>query len=315
MFLALNAALAVSVTDAFNRGGNKVANDYTTYIDNVVYASKAVYNVANTVKTASIHSANPYNVAAYGVTSATANAASIAAYGVTGATEYEDIVAAHREGKYDKRNHRSGYAPVLDFAKARAAKAVAKTAAKAATNSKVIAAANGAASVAANDAAIANDLAVIDSGDYRNWPDLWHGEAPSGWEGKARDMLAGLRNRNLVYWAEEWENWIGGRFNPKKIMRALSMPRSTVEAGSKAMLVYLQAERLVRSAEARVVFLGEGEAGKTSLIRALFGEKIRGDEQATPRVEIRQRTARNGGQILNIESLWSIFSSWPDHSA
>lgn len=121
------------------------------------------------------------------------------------------------------------------------------------------------------------------------WPDLWHGKYPSEWSRLLKDLHAGLCNIGLNYWADEYNNWIYGQFNNSKLDRCLFIQESVVMAGSRAMLAYLQAETLVGMAEARVVFLGEGGAGKTSIIRRLHGEDIRFDEPATPRVEIRQQ--------------------------
>ena len=120
------------------------------------------------------------------------------------------------------------------------------------------------------------------------WPELWHGTPPDAWLNLEKMFLSGLQFVKLDYWADEYRDWVQGRFSRDRIERCLLMPSTTIAAGPDAMLIYLGAE-LVRMAEARVIFLGEGGAGKTSLIRRLHREDIRGDEPATPRVEIRRR--------------------------
>jgi len=131
------------------------------------------------------------------------------------------------------------------------------------------------------------------------WPDLWHNKPFELWQQWEEGLLSGLKLLKLDYWAKEYVNWTRGEFDQEKLDRCLFMPESTVKAGSEAMLIYLQAE-LVRMAESRVVFLGEGEAGKTSLVRILFGENVQGDEPATPRVEIRHRLETINGDDIRV---------------
>lgn len=148
--------------------------------------------------------------------------------------------------------------------------------------------------------AINNDIEEIRYGDFQIWQDLWYGIPPKDIRLHENDLLSGLRSLGLIYWAEEYDNWIGGEFDRARLERCLYMPSSTVKAGVKAMLAYLNETQLVRDAEARVVFLGEGRAGKTSLIRSLFGQEVQVDEKATPRIEIRQRTETIDGSDIKV---------------
>jgi hypothetical protein len=141
-----------------------------------------------------------------------------------------------------------------------------------------------------------------------SWLDLWHGQPPGKWRELTYNLLKGLRFLGLDYWADEYTGWVEGRFNAEKMSRCLMMPEATIKAGPEAMLLYFNVKELVRMAEARVVFLGEGEAGKTSLIRCLHGEEIQGGEQATPRVEIRSRPEQIGEDEIQVH-YWDFGSS------
>jgi small GTP-binding protein len=133
----------------------------------------------------------------------------------------------------------------------------------------------------------------------QSWHGLWQGQQPVNWHRMNDNLIKGLLCYGLDYWVDEYSSWTVGIFDNEKLERCLFMPESTIAAGISAILIHLKAEQLVRMAEARVVFLGEGEAGKTSLIRCLHGEEIREDEVATPRVEIRRRKEEiEGDDIL-----------------
>ena len=153
---------------------------------------------------------------------------------------------------------------------------------------------------AAATSATAIDVEELRSGNLQSWQDLWHGKPPEDNSLNEKTFKAGLCELGLGYWAEEYENWTEGRFDRARLERCLYMPSSTVKAGIKAMLAYLTETQLVRDAEARVVFLGEGRAGKTSLIRSLFDQEVQVDEKATPRIEIRQRTESINGSDVRV---------------
>lgn len=145
-------------------------------------------------------------------------------------------------------------------------------------------------SAAAYTSAINADIKyIITTPEPTSWPDLWYGKSPNEWHRLLQNLQTCLYKIGLNYWADEYVNWIAGRFDSSKLDRCLFMQGSVILAGPGAMLAYLKAETLMGMAEARVVFLGEGGAGKTSIIRRLHGENLRFDEPATPRVEIRQQ--------------------------
>jgi hypothetical protein len=127
------------------------------------------------------------------------------------------------------------------------------------------------------------------------WTNLRSGMILDFFSIREKAFCEGLIKMGFDYWENEYNNWIRGKFDYLKMERCLLMSKPTIQAGYKAMFTYLNSD-LVHMAEARVVFLGDGEAGKTSLIRKLHGEEIRGDEPATPRVEILRRQERIGDQ-------------------
>jgi len=163
-------------------------------------------------------------------------------------------------------------------------------------------AADGAA-CSAYTAAIEADLSILkdlQSTSWLTWTPLWHQDEPQRWKDWLKTLESGLHKLGLTYWSEEFAAWRAGQFDKVRMERCLLIPESTIAAGTPAMLAYLQAETLVNLAEARVLFLGEGGAGKTSLIRCLHGEPIRAEEPATPRVEIRQQPHLIGDEEVNV---------------
>lgn len=115
------------------------------------------------------------------------------------------------------------------------------------------------------------------------------------WNVQLDRLYTGLRQVGLEYWAHQLPSWLLGAFDATNIERSARMPESVVDAGVPAMLAYLIETKRARAAEARVIYLGEGGAGKTSLIKRLNLEPIADDEPPTPRVEIRTRYLAEGG--------------------
>ncbi|MDL2330124.1 hypothetical protein LJC71_10365, partial [Desulfosarcina sp. OttesenSCG-928-A07] len=146
------------------------------------------------------------------------------------------------------------------------------------------------------------DLAIVrGTSSLPEWPDLWQGEKlPDKWDQLEQTFIEGLRNLGLDYWAETYAEWRMGKFDTAKLERCLFMPESVINTGVEAMLDYLRAEKLVAMDEARVMFLGEGGAGKTSLINCLDGKPICPNEPATPRVAIRQRLENIQGKEVRV---------------
>ncbi|MDL2322191.1 hypothetical protein LJC47_07615, partial [Desulfosarcina sp. OttesenSCG-928-B08] len=146
------------------------------------------------------------------------------------------------------------------------------------------------------------DLALLKkTSGLPEWPDLWQGqELPDHWGELEQNFIEGLKSLGLGYWAETYKEWRVGWFDKAKLERCLLMPESVIETGLEAMLAYLQAEALVAMDEARVMFLGEGGAGKTSLINCLDEKPICLNEPATPRVAIRQRLENIQGREVRV---------------
>jgi hypothetical protein len=95
------------------------------------------------------------------------------------------------------------------------------------------------------------------------------------------------------WWAEWYEERLRGEpLNSVFLERCLNLPESLTEQGSAAINAYL---RTITRREAsdklnriRIMFIGSGQSGKTSLIRTLHGEPvIPGKEDMTPGIEIR----------------------------
>ncbi len=140
---------------------------------------------------------------------------------------------------------------------------------------------------------------------------LWFRGAPEEWQELNERYLGALRKRGLEYWVEEYLGWLRGEFDHNRLRHCAQMPESIAQGSAAAQLQYLSNLERTYFGEARVLYLGEASAGKTSLIRRLHNEDINKDEAATPRVEIRTRKISNtegeqlrvhdwdfGGQVL-----------------
>jgi small GTP-binding protein len=250
----------------------------------------AVFRSVNTVLSINRPNTIELQKAVENAVKAALNAAADAA--VLGSSPYAS--AASYAAAYSARTAIADTTAVAVDAAIRAADAAARTVAAFTSDSA-------ASAYAAAHAANVADLNFLKTdSDTSSWPELWPVESHENWLRLYDDLLKALRLHNFSYWADEYLNWVKGIFTAEKLERCVYMPVATIEAGAEAMLDYLHATELVQMAEARVVFLGEGEAGKTSLIRRLHGEQIQEGELATPRVEIRRRLETIGGDDIRV---------------
>ena len=145
---------------------------------------------------------------------------------------------------------------------------------------------------------IANELSLlkthIDSGktpaDYLYQP-LYASQSPE-WLQRGKEFVQFLRNYGSGF--DIWADWFQGRIDGvpsnKEFLEAVAyLPEEILDQEPAHIHAYLKS--LGNSAGAlnrvRVIFLGYGEAGKTSLIRALNGlEVAAGKEQMTPGIDI-----------------------------
>jgi hypothetical protein len=95
---------------------------------------------------------------------------------------------------------------------------------------------------AAYRAAIIDISCLTGKSGETNWPDLWHGKSPENQKRLEKDFLSGLSLLKLDYWADCYSSWVLGRFDWEKLERCLFMPKETINAGPKAMLIYLQTD-------------------------------------------------------------------------
>lgn len=107
-----------------------------------------------------------------------------------------------------------------------------------------------------------------------------------------------------------WLSWYGDRISGKSIIASdqvmwLSYPYEIHAQGTSAINAYIAG--VVRKSQSkplnrvRTIFIGHGEAGKTSLIRALHGEAVNeGKEEMTPGIAIREWDGAGDGLITHL---------------
>lgn len=118
---------------------------------------------------------------------------------------------------------------------------------------------------------------------------------PTVVESQVRLFIARLRNHGsgFDWWADWYEDRLQGRpLDLQVLEQALSLPESLLEQGAAAVNAYLksltQGSAIRPLNRVRVLFIGYGQSGKTSLIRALHGETVEaGKEDMTPGIDIR----------------------------
>lgn len=124
---------------------------------------------------------------------------------------------------------------------------------------------------------------------------LWSTPPPENWQQLWADFKSDALSLNAGF--EVWLNWYEDRLQGKPVDVELltqwnSVPVEIQEQGAARVNAYLK-NLLVKAAthplnRVRAIFIGYGEAGKTSLIRALNGEPVvEGKEAETPGVDIR----------------------------
>lgn len=159
---------------------------------------------------------------------------------------------------------------------------------------------------AANTAASSSAVAAIEhdlehllqhSWSFPLWPE---GRCPEEIAALAQTFLAALRDLGLGYWTREYECWTRGEFDLTRRLRREELSEEIIAAGPDAIMAFLEADSLARLAEARVILLGDGEVGKTSLIRRLHGEALKAKEPPTPGVEIREWDETVAGKPLHV---------------
>lgn len=91
-------------------------------------------------------------------------------------------------------------------------------------------------------------------------------------------------------WADWYQGWLEGRAPDRELRKAIILLPKEILAQEPAQInAYLKSLGNAAGAlnRVRVIFLGYGEAGKTSLIRALNGlDVVAGKEQMTPGIDI-----------------------------
>lgn len=145
---------------------------------------------------------------------------------------------------------------------------------------------------------IANELSLlkthIDSGktpaDYLYQP-LYASQSPE-WLERGKQFVQILRDygHGFDIWADWFQGRIDGMPTNKEFLEAVAyLPQEILSQEPAHINAYLKSLGNAAGAlnRVRVIFLGYGEAGKTSLIRALNGlEVVAGKEQMTPGIDI-----------------------------
>jgi GTPase SAR1 family protein len=132
--------------------------------------------------------------------------------------------------------------------------------------------------------------------DFPLWPD---GCPPEITELEGRFVRA-LQDVGFGYWADEYRCWTRGEFDEARFRRRTELTEEIIAAGPDAVLAFLEAKDTKRLAEARVILLGDGGAGKTSIIRRLHGEDLQPAEEPTPGVTVREEEEIVAGKPLRV---------------
>lgn len=113
-------------------------------------------------------------------------------------------------------------------------------------------------------------------------------------------FLSRLRRNGLEYWAREFESWSEGDFSLPRIIRRSQLSDEIIAAGFDATMAFLESDTFSSVSEARVILIGDGGAGKTSIIRRLHDEELRPSEKATPGVFVREEKEDIGGETVRV---------------
>lgn len=155
-----------------------------------------------------------------------------------------------------------------------------------------------AAAAARNDATdISADLTNIDS------TPLWRSGQPTKLVSYERDLISGMERLGLHYWVRQYRGWTKGEFDWPQMRRCLEMPEEFTHS-AEAMMDYLEAAEQGKQShldEARVLIIGEGEVGKTSLLNYLLDSKLaEPGEPSTPGVKVRENEEHIGKRKLRV---------------
>lgn len=141
-----------------------------------------------------------------------------------------------------------------------------------------------------------SDLDRLDKGEDLLTLPLWPNSAPEKWKRVFEEFTTLIKNLNLGF--EIWIDWYNDRIVGQPLNKELEeiwfdIPPEILARGADATNAYISSLRLKLPQEplniVRSIFIGNGAAGKTSLIRALHGEPVReGQEEMTPGIEIRK---------------------------
>ena len=114
-----------------------------------------------------------------------------------------------------------------------------------------------------------------------------------------QEFVVALEKIDMHYWADMYQQHVDDNLDKEALGRRLSIPEHVLKSGARAIDNFLQGETK-RTAEARMVLLGGGGVGKTSLVNRFFGEPVNPKEKSTPKVEIRALDHQVAGKTLRV---------------
>ncbi len=151
--------------------------------------------------------------------------------------------------------------------------------------------------------------------EFANRP-LWSVELPDFLKKLIANMNSAIRelDSGFVFWLDFYRDRLEGKPLDLSLMRQAALIPESIQAQSaeqiNAYLLNLREQLAIKPLNrVRAIFLGDGEAGKTSLVKVLFGEPIpEGKEPMTPGIDIREWPVPNtditahfwdfGGQVM-----------------
>ena len=126
---------------------------------------------------------------------------------------------------------------------------------------------------------------------------LWQGKPPTKWAAASRHFQSAVSGLNSGF--EPWLTWYdercrGVKVDADQLQKRVCLPDSILSQSPQQINAYIaslaqQEEPPSPLNRVRTIFIGDGEAGKTSLIRVLNNEPVvAGIEPKTPGIEIRE---------------------------
>ncbi len=102
---------------------------------------------------------------------------------------------------------------------------------------------------------------------------------------------------DFSYWWGIYEQHARGSVDKEALEQRLTVPEEVKEQGAEFITDYLikLSGKTSRLNEMRIIFMGDGGSGKTSLIRRLFGEDMSEQEESTTEIIIRDKTFKESG--------------------